>query len=316
MENTNHLVRAKKTILVMGGNGFIGRHIVRSLPIESARVLVGTRKREKGRKADVYTRHLPMDGQNSDHDWRQALRGVDVVINAVGILRQRRGESYEQVHHLAVAKLAALCANQDIRFVHISIMGVNSPATSRFVTSKQRGERAVRDSHADWYIVRPSLVDGEGGFGSKWFRRVAAWPIHFSPANAVGKLAPIDAGDLGEAVAKIALENRAPATEDERIYELGGDHILTIPDYLLRLQPDGHAKPAIAVPAWCARLVSHLCDLIHFTPFSFGHYQLLQYRNYPEHNRLTEVLGRPACRVPKGSSVTALYPTHPTTNIS
>lgn len=293
--------RAKKTILVIGGNGFIGRHIVRALPIETARVLVGTRRHGNDKNEDDYTRHLPLHVEKSDLDWVQALRGVDVVINAVGILRQRWGESYEQIHHLAVAKLAALCATKGIRFVHISIMGINSPATSRFVTSKQRGERAVRDSNADWYIVRPSLVDGKGGFGAKWFRRVAAWPIHFSPANAVGKFAPIDADDLGEAIANIALGNQTPATQEQRIYELGGDHILTITDYLRRLQPEGPTKPNIAVPAWCARLVSHLCDLIHFSPFSFGHYQLLQYRNHPEHNRLSEVLGRPASRVPNWS---------------
>lgn len=300
MGSRKHLNDVKKTVLVLGGNGFIGRHIVRSLRAQSITVLIGTRKRGNEQEEDSKKRHLPLHSKRSDGDWRKVLRGVDVVINAVGILRQRRGERYEQVHHLAVAKLVALCSQLGIRFVHVSIMGIDSPATSRFVTSKQRGETAVRDSNADWYIVRPSLVDGEGGFGAKWFRRVAAWPVYFAPANAAGRFAPIDAGDLGDAVANIALGNHAPGTEKERIYELGGDHILSISEFLQRLNPKGPARLVISIPAWCARLVSHVCDLVHCTPFSFGHYELLQYRNYPENNRLTEVLGRPACCVPRG----------------
>ena len=53
-------------------------------------------------------------------------------------------------------------------------------------------------------------------------------------------------------------------------------------------------RPAIrvAVPAWIARIVSHLCDLAHFSPFSFGHLELLRRDNVPAPNLLPLLLGR------------------------
>jgi len=190
METKNAVEASKATALVIGGNGFIGRHVREALVAAGVSVLTGTRLGNADPKRNSKVRWVPLHRECSKEDWTVALREVDIVINAAGILRQRRGESYEQVHHYAVASLANACARLDIRLLHISIMGTNSPAKSRFVTSKQRGEGALRASNADWYLVRPSLVDGEAGFGARWFRKMSALPVHFSPANALGRFAP------------------------------------------------------------------------------------------------------------------------------
>jgi uncharacterized protein YbjT (DUF2867 family) len=291
--STSHV----KTVLVLGGNGFIGSHIVKQLRGTQARVLIGTSTRRTAQETPN-ARFVQLQKMNSQQDWLVALSGVDVVVNAVGILRERPFERYEQLHHHAVAALAKACAVDKIRLIHVSILGVKSAAKSRFVASKLRGEEAVRRSDADWYIVRPSLVDGEGGHGASWFRRVARWPVHFSPANAVGRFAAIDADDVGEAIAVLALGAAHENKGNNRVFELGGDRVLTVFEYLALLDPGDRRATKIVVPGWFAKLVSHICDLFHLTPFSFGHYELLQYRNYPERNRLAELLGRPATRIP------------------
>jgi len=51
----------------------------------------------------------------------------------------------------------------------------------------------------------------------------------------------------------------------------------------------------IKVPTWIARLSSHLLDLLHLTPYSFGHYELLQFDNCPKTQQATLLLGR-QCR--------------------
>ncbi len=282
---------ARKTVLVLGGRGFIGSHAVDQLRLNGARVLIGTRRQARAIASDEY-RYLPLHRCQTSAAWEVALAEVDVVINAVGILRERLFESYESVHHRAVRALANACAQAGIRLVHVSILGVDSPARSRLVSSRARGEQALRESSADWIIVRPSLVDGEGGNGAKWFRRVARWPIHFAPANALGGFAPIAADDLGEALARLALGPAPACPASERIVELSGPQILTVFEYLTLLDPYRRAVLRIAVPAWLSRLVSHVCDLIYATPFSFGHYELLKYRNYPRHNQLPSLLGR------------------------
>ena len=167
------------TVLVTGGNGFIGRHIVKHLHRFGASVLVSTSNRKTAGR-DSHARHLALHRVRTPEQWLEHLEGVDIVVNAVGILRERLFESYEQVHHHALDALATACAEKGVTLVHVSILGVDSPARSRFVKSKLRGEEAIKKSTANWFIVRPSLVDGVGGNGAKWFRRVAAWPVHFA----------------------------------------------------------------------------------------------------------------------------------------
>jgi hypothetical protein len=64
---------------------------------------------------------------------------MDVVINCVGILRQRFGESYEAIHHLMPAALAQACAQSSVRLIHTSALGLHEGAKSRFLSSKLRG---------------------------------------------------------------------------------------------------------------------------------------------------------------------------------
>ena len=106
-------------------------------------------------------------------------------------------------------------------------------------------------------------------------------------------MAPIDVSDVGAAVAIIALAVDQPPADKLRIYELGGQQTYRVLEYLrvLRGKP---AKWQIEIPVWIARPVSHLFDLLHFSPFSFGHYQLLQFDNCPTINRIPELLGRAA----------------------
>ena len=84
-----------------------------------------------------------------------------------------------------------------------------------------------------------------------------------------------------------------------RVFELGGTEAHRFKDYirgLRALQSSGRAL-AIPVPGILARLGAHLCDLLHFSPFSFGHWELLRKDNVPRVNRLPELLGRAPRRV-------------------
>jgi NADH dehydrogenase len=292
------------TTLVLGGAGFIGRHVAAALAVRGHAVVIGTRRpRRAGRRlpASLHAcerREVHLERLTSPQAWRPVLAGVDTVVNAVGILRERGAETYERVHHLAPAALAAACARRAIRLIHISALGLHDRAHSRFLRSKLAGERAIAACGSNYSIVRPSLLDGEHGFGASWFRRAARWPVHFVPADAVGRIAALDVRDLGEAVA-ILCKKRAAL--EWREVELGGSDLRTIGDYLAALRP-ADLRPAvrISIPAWMARLVSHVCDLVHFSPFSFGHLELMRRDNAPAHNALPALLGRAPMPVGSG----------------
>jgi NADH dehydrogenase len=197
------------TTLVLGGAGFLGRHIAAALAARGHAVAIGSRwPRRAARRLPpalhrCERREVHLERLTAPEAWRLVLTGIDTVVNAVGILRERGGETYERVHHLAPGALAAACARRAIRLIHISALGLHDGARSRFLRSKLAGERAVAACGSNYSIVRPSLVDGEGGFGARWFRRIARWPVHFLPADAVGRIAALDVCDLGEAVAAL-----------------------------------------------------------------------------------------------------------------
>jgi NADH dehydrogenase len=274
-------------VLVLGGRGFIGRHAVTALRQAGHQVRIGSRRQRPGLLPVRLERIARVE------DALPLLDGVDAVLNCVGILRERwRGESYTALHTRAPALLAQACRQRGLRFLHVSALGLRHPHRSGFLRSKLAGEQAIVAAGGDFRIVRPSLLDGGGGFGARWLRLFAALPLHLHARAARGRIAALQVEELGEALAKLC--TRAIADEAsvcERCFELGGTQAWPVPDYLRALR--GRQPWArLRVPDLLCRLAAHACDLLHFSPFSFGHWELLQHDNLPQPNRLPELLGR------------------------
>ena len=300
-------LRPAPRVLVLGGAGFIGRHAVAALHARGARVEIGSRHPARiGRRvphAEAYpTRATRFERLLDPADWTPLLDGIDVVVNCVGILRERGRETYDAVHHRAPAALAAACRTLGRPLLHVSALGLEAPARSGFLRSKQAGERALRASGVAGAIVRPSLLDAEsGGYGAAWIRRAARLPYLPLPADAVGRIAALDVRDLGEAMANLVLGNLAPPQRHAgeganrlREIELGGTDAVPLAEYIARLRrADGRAPARVLpLPGWFARLAAHACDVLHVTPFSFGHWELLRRDNRPARDDLTALLGR------------------------
>jgi NADH dehydrogenase len=285
-------VACRPRVLVLGGAGFIGRHVVAALRARGCDTVVGSRhprrRQRRGRHEAVY-REVRMETLLHASAWADALAGCDAVVNCVGILRQRWRETYERVHHLAPAALASACRERGLRLVHVSALGFDPGLRSGFLRSKHDGERALQASGADWHIVRPSLLDGEGGSGARWIRRVARWPVHPLPRGATGRIAVLDVRDLGEAIATLALDGA-----DDREHDLGGLQARTLAEHLAAMRALYGLPPArrLPLPDWLARVTAHVCDLLHWTPLSYGHWELLQRDNRPACNQLPMLLGR------------------------
>jgi NADH dehydrogenase len=287
-------------VLVLGGRGFLGRHVAAALTACGHRVVVGSRD-GGATAAGAPVRGIRCERLVSPGSWDIALADVDAVVNCVGILRERGAATYDRVHHLAPAALAADCARLSRRLVHVSALGLRADARSRFIRSKLHGEAAIRASGADWTIVRPSLLDGVGGFGARWLRAMARWPVHAVPADAIGRIAMLDVDDAGRAIAKLC----AMRGDECREADLGGLDELPLHGHLaaLRARTRPSAARVVRVPAWVARIGSHACDVLRFSPFSFGHLELLRHDNLPRVNALPRLLGMPPRRV--GAAVRA-----------
>ncbi|MGH8108588.1 MAG: NAD(P)H-binding protein [Arenimonas sp.] len=288
-------------VMVLGGAGFIGRYAVAALLKLNYQVVVGSRHPKRvGKRLDTTAhdyerRQVRFEQMPYAEQWRSSLQDIDAVINCVGILRERRKETYEAVHLHAPMALAQACKEKNIRLIHVSALGLNHDHRSGFLRSKFKAEQLLGMSGADYCLVRPSLLDGKGGFGARWIRRLALLPLHLLPSKATGKIAALDVVDLGEALAKLVeFPIAANARSDQREFDLGGLQLRDMATYMQAIRLANTAEPArcIHVPNLLARIGSHVCDVLHFSPFSFGHWELLQYDNVPRVNRLPELLGR------------------------
>ena len=121
-----------KNILVLGGTGFVGRHVCEKLHRMGWRVTVPTRRALNA----AAVQHLPrVTVLEADvHDEAQLTRllpGHDAVVNLVAILHGSEA-AFERVHVELPAKLARACAATGVRrVVHVSALGVSLDGPSR-----------------------------------------------------------------------------------------------------------------------------------------------------------------------------------------
>jgi uncharacterized protein YbjT (DUF2867 family) len=176
-------------VLVLGASGFIGRHTVAALRAAGHEVLPG--------KID-FTRAL------KPQDWAPSLAGVEAVINAVGIIRERGGRTFDVLHERAPRALFESCRSAGVRrVIQISALGADEGARSRFHRTKKRADDHLAGLDLDWAIVQPSLVFGEGGASARLFALLAALPLTPLPGDGRQRVQPIHVDDLVEVITKL-----------------------------------------------------------------------------------------------------------------
>lgn len=239
------IVSSAGTVLLLGATGFIGERLRRALTQAAYEVVCGVR----AGTAVPGCRCIEID-YTCDHaieDWRPRLAGIDAVINAVGILREHGRLTFEALHVAAPTALFRACLEADVKkIVHISALGADAQATSRYHTSKRRGDDALAELALPWIIVQPSLVFGEGGGSAALFARLAALPLVPLPGDGRQRVQPIHVDDLAAAIVKliatdaydrrrVAAVGPVPVTLRELLAEirramgLGAAHFLPVP---------------------------------------------------------------------------------------
>jgi NADH dehydrogenase len=209
-------VRYRK-VLVLGGSGFVGRHLVAELVRRGLRVTVPSRRRERAKHLIL----LPtVDVVEADINRRGVLdrlaRGHDAVINLVGILHGDFARAHVELPFAAVT--ACRAAGID-RLLHMSALGARPDAPSEYQRTKAQGEQIVLDAqdvHAT--VFRPSVIFGpEDRFLNRFAAMTRFLPVLFVPCpNA--RFQPVYVRDVARAMA-VALDDTE--TFGER-YELGG----------------------------------------------------------------------------------------------
>lgn len=251
-----------RTILVIGGSGFIGSQMVSRLAQQSnRRVVVPTRRLGHARHLQVLPNiDLRVENVHDDAALDRLMRNVDAVINLVGVLHSRRGEAgaaygpdFARAHVELPKKIVAACRRNGVRrLLHMSALGAAHDGPSMYQRSKADGEAAVMaDPAIATTIFRPSVVFGPGdNFLNMFASLQKLFPV-MPLGGAAARFQPVYVGDVASAFCN-ALDNSAT---HGKIYELAGPRVYTLRE-LVKLAGlfSGHRRPVIALPAGLSRV--------------------------------------------------------------
>lgn len=244
-------------LLVTGGTGFVGTHLVNAMLRRGHAVAVLARNPERARSR--YNRPVEtVSGDVLSPDLLDAaVAGRDAVIHLVGIIHEKGAQTFDRMHREAVENVVGAMNAQGVRrLLHMSAMGSAEDSPSAYGRSKAAGERVARDSGLDWTIFRPSIIFGPGdGFVSLLAPIVRRNPL-FIPVIGSGetRFMPVSVYD----VARVFADSLEKPETIGGVFEVGGPRTLTLNELYreIALAVGKARKPLLHLPLWWGRFLA------------------------------------------------------------
>ena len=283
-------------ILLTGASGFIGKHLLTALLSEGHHVVCAMRGAPDEANARLSYIHTDFTQDTDKSIWLARLRGVDVVINAVGIFRERGKQTFAALHTDTPCALFAACAESDsVRLViQLSALGADQGADTPYHLSKKAADDCLARLPLRAFIVQPSLVYGKDGASARAFKTLASMPFGVRFGKGAQLVQPIHVDDAVAAIAAL-IRQPPPVGADgstARRVPLVGPAALPFTDYLATLRAGmglGRLR-VLPVPGWVGRLAARL-RLGLLTPDAL---RMLERGNSADPETTARLLGRGA----------------------
>jgi len=191
-------------VFIAGASGFIGARLAAGCVLAGDTVICASRDGRAPGLPGTRLAKLDYTAMPPVETLIELLTGVDVVVNAVGILRERGTQTFEALHVAGPIALFAAAARAGVRhIVQISALGAEDGASARYHASKHRADLALAALPVDWVIVQPSLVYGAGGASARLFEFLASLPVTPLPGTGEQRVQPVHVQDVVTALMQI-----------------------------------------------------------------------------------------------------------------
>lgn len=274
-------------ILLTGASGFIGGHLKTTLEQSGHEVVACSRQ-----NGCDFTAML------SAADWLPHLDGVEAVINAVGIIVETKQQHFDVLHRQAPVALFQACEQAGVkRVIQVSALGADDQSFTPYQLSKKAADDQLRKSALDWFVLRPSLVYGEGGASMAMFRQLSSLPVIPLVGDGQYKVQPVHVSDV---VATVMQCLQAEATPQQTL-DVVGAYPLTFADWLQTIRRRGGRKNAMMLKTPFSLMLAFAGVGKYVAPMmSPDNLRMLQAGNTSDVAALTEFLGRSPLTVEDG----------------
>lgn len=270
-----------RRICVLGGTGFVGRHLICELTRRGYATRVVTRRRERHRELLVFPTCEIVEGNVHDlPELTDRMRGCDATVNLIGILNEGRGkgQTFAAAHAELPAKVGEACRfNRISRLLHMSALRASEAGPSTYLSTKHRGEETAHAWAKEGVQVttfRPSVIFGpDDGFFNRFATLLLVTPWIFPLACARSRFAPVYVQDVVRAFAD-SLDNES--TYGKR-YNLCGPRVYSLHELVAyTAEVMGLHRRVVGLSDRLARLQARLLERVPGKPFSTDNYLSLQ----------------------------------------
>ena len=244
-------------VLVIGGTGFVGTHVVNALLRHGHAVRVLARDPAGARNR--YNRPVQIVAGNvlDAPSLARACGGQEAVVHLVGVIWEKGEQTFDRMHREAAENAVAAARGAGVRrFLHMSAMGSSEDSPSQYGRTKAAGEKAVRGAGLDATVFRPSIIFGPGdGFVTLLAALIRGNP-GFIPVIGPGttQFMPVSVYD----VARVFAESLDKPETAGRVFEVGGPQTLTLNaiDREIAAAIGKPRKPLVHFPLWWGRFLA------------------------------------------------------------
>ena len=277
-------------ILVTGASGFLGRAVAHALRQRGHRVVRGLRH---PREEDADTLQVDFAMVPRREWWLPRLAGIDAVVNAVGILRESRGQNFRALHSDAPCELFHACVAAGVgTVVQVSALGADAGARSAYHLSKKAADDVLRALPLRGAIVQPSLVYGPGGTSAALFNQLAVAPLLPFPEGGRMQVQPVHLADVVEGIVRL-VEAPPPAIAT---LAFAGPQPIALHAYLAELRQglgEGGRLRVLPLPAGLFRLGATVAGHLPGSMLDGETADMLLAGNATQRNGLPALLKRP-----------------------
>lgn len=282
-------------VCVLGGTGFVGRHLTAKLTAMGMGCRIPTRYTEPYRAIRLNGPVELVTANVFDPEQLKSLfTDCDAVINLIGILNQGSNSSFHRVHVELPDMIIDACKSAKVgRLLHMSALNANATGkVSGYLRTKGEAQNRVltnSSTHGRLNVTSfgPSVIFGpDDSFFNRFAGLLKLSPGPFPLACPNSRFAPVYVGDVARAFAESLHNSRTW----KKHYELCGPRIFTLRrlvEYTAKQM--GLKRTIIGLSDTLSRIQGHVLGHFPGKPFSYDNYLSLQVDSVCSKDGLSEL---------------------------